>query len=91
MLIYKGKGKREECTSYRDISLLSVPGKIYGRILNERMMKVTDKSVGDEQEGFREGRGCVNQIFAVKILVEKYLEKDSSFWRYEWRVRRPLE
>ncbi len=33
--IYKGKGKREECNSYRGISLLSVPGKIYGRILNE--------------------------------------------------------
>ncbi len=61
--IYKGKGKREECSSHRGISLLSVPGKIYGRILNERMMKVTDKSVGDKQGGFWKGRGCVNQIF----------------------------
>ncbi len=76
VLIYKGKGKREVCNSYRGISLLSVPGKIYGRILNERMMKVTDKSVGDEQGGFRKDRGCVDQIFAVKILVEKYLEKE---------------
>ncbi len=32
--------------------------------------------MGDEQGGFRKGRGCVDQIFAVKILVEKYLEKD---------------
>ncbi len=55
---------------------ISVPGRIYGRILNERMMKLTDKSVGDEQGGFRKGRGCVDQIFALKILVEKYLEKD---------------
>ncbi len=38
------------------ISLLSVPGKIYGRILNERMMKITDKSVGDKQRGFWKGR-----------------------------------
>ncbi len=53
-----------------------MPGKIYGRIINERMMKITDKSVGDEQGGFRKRRGCVNQIFTVKILVEKYLEKD---------------
>ncbi len=36
--------------NYRGISLLSVPSKIYGRILNERMMKVTDKSVGDRTE-----------------------------------------
>ncbi len=78
--LYKGKGNREECNNYRGISLLSVPGKIYGRILNERMMKVTDKSVGDEQGGFRKDRRCVNQIFAVKILVEKYLEKDRKLF-----------
>ncbi len=68
--LYKAKGNREECNNYRSISLLSVPQKIYGRILNERMMKITDKSVGDEQEGLRRGKGCVDKIFAVKILVE---------------------
>ncbi len=67
VLLYKGKGNREGCNNYRGISLLSVPGKIYGRILNERMMKTTDKSVGDEQGGFRKGRGCVDKIFAMKI------------------------
>ncbi len=77
--LYKGKGNREECNNYRGISLLRVPDKIYGRILNERLMKITDKSVGDEQGGFWKGRGCVDQIFAVKILVEKYLEKDRKW------------
>ncbi len=80
MSLYKGKDNREEYNIYRGINLLSVPGKIYGRILNERMMKVTDKSVGDEQGGFRKGRECVNKIFAVKILVEKYLEKDRKLF-----------
>ncbi len=75
MPLYKGKGNREECNNYRDISLLSVPGKIYGRVINERLMKITDKNVGDEQGGFWKGRGCIDQIFAVKIMVEKYLEK----------------
>ncbi len=60
MPLYKGKGNRGECNDYRGMSLLSVPGKIYGRILNERMMKITDKSVGDEQGGFWKGRGCVD-------------------------------
>ncbi len=58
--LYKGKGNREEYNNYRGISLLSVPGKIYGTILNERMMNITDKSVGDEQGGFWKGKGCVN-------------------------------
>ncbi len=78
--LYKGKWKREECDNYRGISLLSVQGQIHGRILNERMMKLTDKSVGDEQGGFRKGRGYVNQIFTVKMLVEKYLEKDRKLF-----------
>ncbi len=43
-------------------------------------MKITDKSVGEEQGGFRKGRGCVDQIFTVKILVEKYLEKDRKLF-----------
>ncbi len=45
-----------------------------------RVMKITDKRVGDEQGGFRKGRGCVDQNFTVKILVEKYLEKDRKLF-----------
>ena len=32
----------------------------------------------DEQEGFRAGRGCNDQIFAVKQIVEKTIEKDKK-------------
>ncbi len=80
MPLYKGKGNREECNNYRGISLLSVPSKIYGRILNERLTMITGKSVGNEQGGFWKGRGSEDQIFAVKILVEKYLEKDRKLF-----------
>ncbi len=80
MPLYKGKGNREECHNYRGIRLLSVPGKICGRILHERMVKMTEKNVGDEQGGFRKGRGCVDQIFAVEIMVEKYLEKERKLF-----------
>ena len=31
--LYKGKGERTECNNYRNISLLSVVGKIYVSIL----------------------------------------------------------
>ncbi len=77
--LYKGKGNREEFNNYRGISLLSVPGKIYGRILNERMMKITRKSVGDEPGDFWKGRGCVDQTFALKVIVEKHPEDSRLF------------
>ncbi len=34
--------------------------------------------MSEEQEGFRKGRGCVDQIFAMKRLVEEYLHKDTK-------------
>ena len=71
--LYKGKGDHLECANYRGISLLSVVGKVYGTILIERIRKSVDRAIGEEQCGFREGRGCVDQIFAVRHLCEKYL------------------
>ncbi len=79
--LYKGKGSRSECSSFRGISLLSIPGKVYGRILTERLMEVTERKVSEDQGGFREGRGCVDQIFTMKRLVEGYLGKDKKLYR----------
>ncbi len=86
--LYKSKGSRSECSSYRGISILSVPEKEYGRILTERLMEVTEGKVTEEQGGFRKGRGCVDQIFAMKRLVEEYLEKDKSCMQLLWILRR---
>ena len=58
--VFKGKGDRSECKNYRGISLLSVPGKVYGRILIEKVCSLTEGLIGEEQFGFRSGRGCVD-------------------------------
>ncbi len=70
------------------ISLLSVPGKVYERILTEKQMEVTEWKVSEEQGGFRKGRGCVDMIFAMKILVEEYLGKNKSCMELLWIFRR---
>ena len=67
---YKGKGERTKCRSYKGISLLSVVGKIYARILVVR--KVTERLIDDEQGSFfRGGRRCVDQIYTLKQIGEK--------------------
>ncbi len=73
--LYKGMGSWSDCNSYRGIKLFIVPEKVYGRVLSERMMKIAEGSIGNEQGGFRIGRGCVDQIFALRMIVEKYLER----------------
>ena len=35
--IYKGRGDRRDCGNYRGISLLSVPGKLFARIILDRI------------------------------------------------------
>lgn len=60
--------------------MLSVPGKVYGRLLTERLMEVTEEKVSQEQGGFRKGKGCVHKIFAIKMIVEEYLGKGRKLY-----------
>ena len=69
-----------DCTNYRRISLMSAVGKVFARILNERVKFVLVDKVMDEQGGFRVGRGSNDQIFAVKQLLEKTIEKDKKIY-----------
>ena len=45
---------------------MSIPGKIYGRVLISRVAKNMKEQVAEEQVGFRHDRGCIDQIFALK-------------------------
>ena len=73
--LFKNKGSVYDCQNYRGISLLCIPSKVYGRIVIGRVGAVSDDRVLDLQGAFESGRGCADQIFSVKIIVEKYLEK----------------
>ena len=54
--LYKGKGDKCECSNSRGISLLSVVGKLFGRVLIKRVRAGTECAVWEEQCGFRQGR-----------------------------------
>ncbi len=43
-------------------------------------MEVTEGKASEEQGGFRKGRGCVNQVFSMKKLVEEYLRKAKKLY-----------
>ena len=64
-----------ECINFRGISLLSVVGKVYGRILINRIRDKTESVIAEVQSDFRRGRGCTDQIFIVRQICEKYLGK----------------
>ena len=57
VFLYKGKGDKCECSNSRGISLLSVVGKLFGRVLIKRVRAGFECAIGEEQCGFRQGRG----------------------------------
>nr|KAG5710957.1 hypothetical protein BaRGS_013691 [Batillaria attramentaria] len=74
------KGDLSNCANYRGITLLSVPGKVFNRILLERMKGAVDPLLRDQQAGFRQNRSCVDQIATLRIIVEQSLEWNSPLY-----------
>ena len=74
------KGDLRKCDNWRGISLLDVVGKVFARIMQDRLQVVAEKVLPESQCGFRKGRGCVDMIFAARQLVEKSREHDGSLF-----------
>ena len=72
------KGDLSNCGNYRGITLLSIPGKVFNRILLERIKEAADKNLRDNQAGFRKNRSTVDQIATLRIIVEQSLEWNSD-------------
>lgn len=43
--------------NYKEISLLSTPGKVYSKVVLESVQNITNGITGEEQGGFRKGIG----------------------------------
>jgi len=68
------KGDLSSCNNWRGIMLLSIPGKILTRIMLDRLKTALDKTLRDEQAGFRQDRSCTDQIATMRIIIEQSLE-----------------
>ena len=84
ILLYKGRAERAKCSDYRGITLLSVIGKIYASTLVERVRKVAEGLMDNEQGGFRAWREYVDQIFILKQIGEKTRDKKYMMWVINW-------
>ena len=73
-------GSRSRCENYRGISLLCVASKIFGKAVLNRMQDVVEIQLGEHQAGFRSNRGCCDQIFATKILMQKAKEFNKAIY-----------
>ena len=78
--LYKNKGERSDCNNYRGISLLSIVGKVYARILLVRLQKLAERVYPESQCGFRAGRSTIDMIFSLRQLQEKCREQNMPLY-----------
>ena len=78
--LYKNKGSKADCGNYRGISLLSIAGKIFARIVLNRLIAVSEANLPEAQCGFHPGRSTVDMIFTVRHVQEKCLEQNLDFY-----------
>ena len=71
--LYKNKGSKADCGNYRGIYLLSIAGKIFARIILNRLIAVSEVNLPEAQCGFRPGRSTVDMIFTARQVQEKCL------------------
>ena len=69
------KGDKGDCNNYRGISLLSVTGKVFARVLLPRLQQIASRIYPESQCGFRSGRSTVDMIFSVRHIQEKCTEQ----------------
>ncbi|KAL7876407.1 hypothetical protein AOLI_G00113700 [Acnodon oligacanthus] len=52
------------------ITLLSLPGKVYAKVLERRLRPIVEPQIEEEQYGFRLGHGTMDQLFTLLWIVE---------------------
>ena len=75
------KGSLSDCNNWRGITLLSVPSKIFCKVIIQRIIQAVDDLLRNEQSGFRKGRGCTDNIFTLRNIL-----KQCSDWNRELYV-----
>ena len=73
--IWKRKGDAQDPAKYRGITLLSHILKLPERILDKRLRERIEQELGEEQLGFRKGRGTTDGMFSLRQLVERRMER----------------
>ena len=68
---WKGKGDALTCSNQRDITLLSIPGKTFARVVINRAIPAMHHHRRPHQAGFMPGRSTTDHISAIRLLAEK--------------------
>ena len=95
MIALKKKTQTTKCSEHRTTSLISHTAKIITKIFRRRIEKKIEDVFGEDQFGFRRGKGNRDAIGLMRIIAERTLEIDEelcicfiywqkAFYRVNW-------
>ncbi|KAK3514905.1 hypothetical protein QTP70_034961 [Hemibagrus guttatus] len=64
------KGDRRVRSNYRGITLLSLPGKVYSRVLERRVRPLFEPRIQEGRCGFRPSRGTLDQLYTLHRVLK---------------------
>ena len=71
------KGDRKDANNYRGITIISCLGKLFTKIMNERLNRFVEEKdiLSNVQYGFRKGRSTTDCLFILKGLIDIVFSK----------------
>ena len=78
--IFKNKGKKSEPSNYRQVSLPSIPGKIFETFIKDSIVHhlETNNLLNSSQHGFRPGRSCTTNLLEFLEVVTTKIDEGKS-------------
>ena len=74
-MLFKHKGSPDDPSKYRCIGLLNSAYKVLSAVMLQRLIKETQHYLQDWQAGFRQQRGCRDNVMILRTLVSKALRE----------------
>lgn len=71
------------CFNERGITILSLPIKVYARVLERRVRALVELRIQEKQCGFHPGCGTLDQFFTLSGILEDAWELTCALWT--WR------
>ena len=73
-------GDKDNPDNYRDVSLLSILGKVFAHVLNKRLTMWADENrkIAEKQSGFRIGHSTVDYMFVLYAIIQRCRLKKSG-------------
>ena len=90
--LYK-KGDAEDPGNYRGITLLNVVGKLFCKILNNRLVirLESEKALHEGQAGFRAKRSCVDNVYTLNEIIQGRIREGKHTYAFFLDIQKAFD